>query len=285
VKNQLGTAALLIGLLLPVTAARAAVSNSDENANEFARRVLTNEVTAEAQDHSHWMCRLETDTSHGKEVYEVVEAKSGDLKSLVLRNGRPLSLRQKREEDARIQKLIHNPEALQSSMKKENEDEEQSQRLLKLLPDALIFKFGERRGDMVELQFSPNPKFHPPSREAEVLRALEGTMWVNSKQSRLVELNGRLSREVKFGGGMLGHLNKGGEFHVKQAEVGPGYWELTLLNVNMHGKALFFKTINVQQKMRRTDFHRIPDDLTLAQAADLLQKQNVVAQRGSPASK
>jgi hypothetical protein len=37
------------------------------------------------------------------------------------------------------------------------------------------------------------------------------------------------------------------------------------LDVDMKGKALFFKTINVQQKLRRPEFHRISDDLNLAQ--------------------
>ena len=71
-------------------------------------------------------------------------------------------------------------------------------------------------------------------------------------------------------------LNAGGQFEVKQTEVATGYWELTLLNVDMKGKALFFKTISVQQKVRRSDFHQISDDLTVAEAANLLRKQAVV---------
>ena len=43
-----------------------------------------------------------------------------------------------------------------------------------------------------------------------------------------MELSGRLTREVKFGGGFFGHLNAGGQFHVKQMEVAQGYWEMTL---------------------------------------------------------
>jgi len=48
----------------------------------------------------------------------------------------------------------------------------------------------------------------------------------------------------------------------------------------MKGKALFFKTINVQQKLRRSEFHRISDDLNLAQAADLLRKQAAAVRMG-----
>lgn len=292
--NKSGVALLLAALLLPISVALPATTNNDrdsnsdndkeQNANEFVRKVLTNEVSAEAQDHSHWMCRVETNTSHGKEVDDVAETRFGDLKRRILLNGHPLTAEQKREDEERIRKFVDDPSALQSSMKKENEDEDQSQKMLKMLPDALIYRFVKRRGDVVELHFTSNPNFHPPSREAEVFQALEGNMWVNRRQLRLIELTGHLNREVKFGDGLLGHLNQGGEFHVKQAEVAPGYWELTLLNVNMVGKALFFKTISVQQHMSRTAFHKISDDLTVAQAADLLQKRAAVAQSARPKS-
>lgn len=68
--------------------------------------------------------------------------------------------------------------------------------------------------------------------------------------------------------------DKGGAFRVKQAEVAPGHWDITLLHVNMHGRALFFKTISVQQDEMRSNFCRVPDNLTLPQAAEKLEKQS-----------
>jgi hypothetical protein len=91
-----------------------------------------------------------------------------------------------------------------------------------------------------------------------------------------------LIHEVKFGGGVLGHLDPGGDFDVKQAEVAPGFWELTVLNVNMKGKALFFKTIAVQQKYSRTHFQKVRDDLTPAEAAEVLHKQALRARGQGP---
>lgn len=235
-----------------------------------------NELKAEAQDHSHWMLRLETENGAGTEVDQVVETKQGDLKRRVMIDGRPLTAKQEHDEDERIQKLTRNSEVLRASQRDETEDTARSQRMLRMLPDALTFSLAEQRGDTVELRFRPNPGFRPTSREAQVFKAMEGNMWANRQDMRLVEITGHLSHEVKFGGGLLGHLDPGGQFEVKQEKVAAGYWELTFLNVNMKGKALFFKTIGVQQKLRRTDFRQVPDDLTLAQAADILH-QAVVA--------
>ena len=266
--------------LVPAWAVSQESEHSQKNANDLAHSVLQNEVKAETNDHSHWMLKLKTEKPRRKEVDEVVETKNGDLKRPILINDRPLTARQQHEADEQIRRLVSNPDVLLKSLKEENDDAAHSQRMLNILPQALIFRFGQQKGDAVELLFSPNPHFRPPSREAQVFQAMEGSLWIDTKQQRLMELSGRLTREVKFGGGLLGHLDAGGQFHVKQIEVAQGYWEMTLLHVDMKGKALFFKTISVLQKLDRSDFHQVSDSLTLSEAADLLHKQAVAVSAG-----
>ena len=260
--------AFLLVMSLSCTSVAQVPSSS---ANEMARRILGNELRVENQDNSHWLLRLETfKTGGAKETDEVVETKDGDLKRPLLVNGHPVS---KAEADKRLENFARNSDALQKSHKDQSEDTAHSQELLKMLPEAFIFTFGVHRGNLVQLKFSPNPKFKPPNREAEVFHAMQGSVWLDTKQSRLEEINGHLIHEVKFGGGILGHLDPGGTFDVKQAEVAPGYWELTMLNVHMHGKALFFKTIAVQQNYSRTKFKKVPDDLTIEQGVKMLEEQ------------
>ena len=263
--------ALLLAILLSVPAAAQAPSVPP---NELVRAVLANELKAENDDHSHWMFRLQSEGPNGTtQVEEVVQTNNGDLKRPILINGRELTSKEQQQADQRIQQLIHNPGALRKSAKEKNEDALRGQRLLKMLPDGFTFTYGERRGDLVELHFKPNPHFKPRTHEAQVFHAMEGTIWLDTKQNRLAQISGHLTREVKFGGGFLGHLDKGGVFDVKQAEVAPGYWELTFLNVQMKGKALFFKTIGAQQKFSKSDFKLLPDNLTIAQGAEILRKQ------------
>jgi hypothetical protein len=52
---------------------------------------------------------------------------------------------------------------------------------------------------------------------------------------------------------------------------------MTSLSLEMTGKALLFATIGVQKKENHRDFQRVLDDLTLTQAADILNSQVVVA--------
>lgn len=146
-----------------------------------------------------------------------------------------------------------------------------------MIPDAFTFSYAGREGDLIKLSYKPIPTFQPSSREARVFHAMEGEMWVHGTQRRLVRIRGRLITDVKFAGGLLGHLAKGGQFNVEQTELSPTQWELTAIEVRVKGKALFFKTIAVQEKEYRSDFRRVPEGLTLAEAADMLTKRVIVA--------
>jgi hypothetical protein len=153
----------------------------------------------------------------------------------------------------------------------------QGRRLFKMLPDAFVFNYAGDDGNVVKLSFRPNPNFHPPSMEARVFHDMEGEMWVDCKQERLAAFSGHLTQDVKFGLGLLGHLDKGGHFEVRQAEVVPGHWDLTNMSVEVTGKALLFATIGMRKKETHGDFYQVSHDLTLAEAADMLNRKLVVA--------
>jgi hypothetical protein len=271
-------ASLLIGaalLIIPCISAFSQSTSSEKevSANELLRKTVDSELKAQSNDHSHWMYEVTTKDPGKEQVKWIVETREGDIARLRSVNGRPITREQQQEEDQRIESLLHRPSERKKQQRAQQEDARQTENLFKMLPDAFNAKFGEHKNGLVEILIQPNPNFHPSSHEAEVFHTMGGRIWIDEKQNRLAEIEGHLIHPVKFYGGLLGHLDEGGTFHVKQSEVGPGYWEVTLLHVDMRGKALFFKTISVQQNEVRTNFQRVPDNMTLAQSADELQKQ------------
>ncbi len=273
--NKVVVSVLLCIVLIPSSSAfpQNKPGEKEPSAGELLRQAVNSELKAQSDDHSHWMYQ-DTTKDRGKEqVKWIVETRDGDLDRLLSVNGRPATKDQQKQEDQRIGRLLHKSGEQRKRQRAQKQDAEQSERLFKMLPDAVTAEFGERKDGLIEILFQPNPNFHPSSHEAAVFHAMEGRIWIDEKQNRLVEIEGHLLRPVKFYGGILGHLDQGGKFHVKQSEVAPGYWEITLLQVNMRGKALFFKTISVQQNETRSNFQRVPDNLTLTQAAEQLQKE------------
>lgn len=246
------------------------------SAGDLLRRAVDGELKGQADDHTHWMYQVKETHSGKEEVKCVIETRQGALDRLISVNGKPISAEQQKNEDRRIASLLNKPDVTKKRQRAQQKDARETEDLFRMLPSALTVKYGERKDDLVELLFEPNPNFDPPTREASVFHSMEGRIWISVKEDRLAEIEGHLIREVKFGGGLLGYLDKGGEFHVKQSEVSPRLWEISLMHVNMHGKVLFFKTLSVQQDENRSNFRQVPDSLTLAQAAEELQKQSGV---------
>jgi hypothetical protein len=241
------------------------------SANELARKVITNELKFQ-DDHTNWMYRLEKEQDGKKQVEEIIETKEGSLSRLLSINDHPLTAKQQAEEDRRVQELMTSRSAKRKLQQALDAETLQGRRLFKMLPDAFVFNRAGGDENLVKLTFRPNPDFHPPSMEARVFHDMEGEMWVDCKQERLAAFSGHLTQDVKFGLGLLGHLDKGGHFEVRQAEVVPGHWDMTAMSVDMTGKALLFKSIGVQKRENRRDFYQVSDDLTLTQAADILNR-------------
>jgi hypothetical protein len=267
-----GTLILLSGIAFCQSEFRAQLSPAD-----LVKAVIRSEVSPTDASDSRWKYLLEKEVDGKRETREVVETRLGSLDRLVAMGGTALTDYQQQNETERILRLSHSPEEQHKLEQNHFKDAAQYNAFLQMIPDAFLFEYADDRGGLTKLIFTPNPHFRPSSREGRVLHEMAGEIWVDAKHQRLVSINGRLRNDVKFGGGLLGRLEKGGEFSVKRTEISPGNWEVVEIVVNMRGKALLFKTISVQQKELHSSFQPVPHDLSLSDAAGLLLKETLVA--------
>jgi len=142
------------------------------SANELVRRVVANELRSQADDHGHWMYRLEKEESGRKQVQEILETNNGSLTRLLSIDGRLLDGKQQQQESQRMQRLVSYPEEQRKLQQASNKKAEQGARLFRLLPDEFVFRYARSRGDLVTLTFRPNPTFQPPSLEARVFHCM-----------------------------------------------------------------------------------------------------------------
>jgi hypothetical protein len=250
-------------------AGASSTNKSATNLNALVRDILQNELRAQADDYSLWCYRKLTDKDGKQQLFAACQTKALEIDRLMAINGKPLTEQQWKQENQRIERLLNNRSQLKKEKQQQREDGEQATHMLKMLPDAFLFQQENSEGNRITLHFTPNPAFRASGASESVFHHMEGTLTLDLKQKRLVEISGRLNSEVKFAGGLLGHLDKGGTFYVKQQEVGPGCWELTRMDVQMNGKALFFKTISVRTKEINTDFHAVPPTASIQQVAAL----------------
>ncbi len=265
---------VIVGQSIPVSSS---VSHLPEelqlDVSRLAREVFENEVQAQIHDQSLWCYRQLKEEGGKEKLFAVCETNDGEIDRLLEVNGQALNPKQRQAEDQRIQKMLDDPDQMRQQRKKSEEDGKLERDLLKMFPDAFRFEYAGMQGNLIKLKFTPNPDFRPSSRAAQVFHHMEGSLLVDGEQKRLAEIEGQLTSPVKFGWGLLGHLDKDGTFLVKQQDMGSRHWQLTMLDVEMNGKALLFKTIAVREKEINTDFRPVPEGIRPQEAFELLRRE------------
>jgi len=109
---------------------------------------------------------------------------------------------------------------------------------------------------------------------------MQGYLLIDKNACRLAKIEATLFREVSFGWGILGHLDKGGTFLVEQADVGDGAWEVTHMRLDFTGRIMMVKRLAIKSEETFTEFRRVPDDLTFAKGVELLKTEHARLQRG-----
>jgi hypothetical protein len=206
-------------------------------------------------------------------VKHQVETEQGPIFRILEQGGKPLTDEAEQKEEARLSHLLNNPSALSKNREDHLQDEERMQRMVKLMPEAFIFEQnGEPSGDLVTLNFKPNPDFKPPTYEARVFHGMAGTIVVNQRLKRFVAMQGHLICRVDFGYGLLGYVEKGGEFQVHREQVSPTRWKTDLVDVHVAGRVIMFKSVSKDHHEARSQFQPVPTTISLDEVKRLLDQ-------------
>ena len=156
---------------------------------------------------------------------EIVETKDGDVARLIAKNDQPLTPAENQAELARLNDLLAHPEIQEHRHKREQEDSGREDELVRLLPQAFLYTYlgmvPGPNGPAYRLALKPNPNFTPPDREADVYHGMEGELWIDQGQQRIVRFDAHLIQDVNFGWGILGRLYKGGTLTTEQQRCRP----------------------------------------------------------------
>lgn len=251
------------------------------------RKSVNNEISAAQDDTAHFLFRGIKTTPRGSTTRLYVETNEATAGLVIGYNGQSLSPDQRRDEEARVERFINDPEEMKKKREQERQNAERTLRIMRAMPDAFLFEYageetapegaGQAGESLVKLTFRPNPRYQPPSHVEEVLAGMQGYVLIDAERHRLARIDGTLFKEVGFGWGILGHLDRGGRFIVQQQEVGDNLWEISCMTLTFTGRILLFKRLDLNSTEVFSRFKRVPADLTFAQALDLLKKEEASA--------
>src|SRR5579863_2770505 len=224
---------LLMVLALAAARAQAAAATPAE----LVRSAVQNEVRQDTSDHARFMFKDERRTAHLWQTKLIVETRDAAAGMIIEQDGRPLTVQEQQAEDARLQNYVRSSEQLAWKRRQEKDEADRTLQIVKALPDAFLYEadgtqigsasVGKPGVTLVRLKFRPNPAYDPPSREEQVLTGMQGHVLIDTTANRIAEIDASLEKQVAFGWGILGHLDRGGHFLVQQANVNNHDWELT----------------------------------------------------------
>ncbi len=281
--------------LLGAVALAAQESKPPQAPGELVRAAVANEVAAADNTSAKHMFRSRRQTPKGSQTRLYVETNDAMGGLLIAVNDQPLTPQQQAAEDGHLKWLMNNPDQLRKKQAREKDDADRTLRIVKALPNAFLYQYagaednatGKGGNPLVKVTFTPNPSYSPPSRVEQALAGMQGYLLIDPAAMRLAKIDGTLFRDITFGWGLVGRLDKGGRFVVTQADVGDGTWDITEMRLNITGKILLFKSISLVWDEVITDFRRVPDDLSFAKGAEMLkaEQENIARSRQPDAAK
>ena len=109
---------------------------------------------------------------------------------------------------------------------------------------------------VAKLILDPDPSYKPATRFAVILQHVHATLWVDEAQEQFMRIEGDISSDVSFIGGIAGKIYQGGHFTMEQEEVVSGVWLPTLYTYDVDGRKFVF-AFGVHERTEVTRYRRV----------------------------
>ena len=264
------TALLLLTLALPLTA-----QEWKTNPRSLIKPAIANEEK-ESPEKTYFTYRdVKVKKDGSTETKQMLQTPQMVLGRIVAINGQPLTAEQRNGEEDRLNRLTNDQDELRKKKKEQEEDDARARKMVAAIPDAFNFQYVKTEegpsGEVAVFNFTPNPNWVAPDRELQVFTGMSGVMKIAVKPQRLALMQAQLSKNVDFGWGFLGRLNKGGEFMIEQTEIAPGHWDVTHMKLHFTGKILMVKSLNIQEDEMTSDY-KLVQPMTVSEALNKLRE-------------
>ena len=101
-----------------------------------------------------------------------------------------------------------------------------------------------------------DPNYHPINTFAVVFQHVHATLWVDEEQLQFARLEGDITSDIPFIGGIGGKVYRGGHVVLVQEEVAPGIWLPTLYTYDLEGRKFLFP-FGIHERTEITRYRRI----------------------------
>lgn len=251
---------LPLTLLLPPWWARSSSGQPD------IREIIQRSVGANQADFraAPGFDRKERDrTPSGMKTYQVTMIEGTPYYRLIALNGHPLSAAQdaaerKKEVEVRVQRGSQSPAEREQRIAKYQSERRRDNQMMEQLTVAFNFAVvGERNEkgfNVWVLKATPRPDYQPPNMQMQVLRGMQGELWIDQRSYQWVKVTARVTRPVTIEG-FLAQVEPGTQFELENLPVEGGTWQPSHFGMRSQAKIFFLINRSSQDDETYFDYH------------------------------
>ena len=198
-------------------------------------------------------------------VYDVLQIYGEEARRMVSKNDKPLSEKDARKEDEKIQKIIDKRKDESDSdrekrLKKEEKDRQHDREFVKEVADAYNFAYvgtEELQGrEAYVIDAQPRPGFDAHTREGKILPKFRFRLWLDRAENQWVKLDATCIDTVSFGL-FLARIHQGSRILIETTRVNDEVWLPQHIAVHFDAKLALLKNIDIDQDVTYKDYKKV----------------------------
>lgn len=214
-------------------------------------------------------------------TYDVMEIYGEQVQKLISKDDKPLSEKDAKKEDDKIQKLIdkrrkESAADREKRLQKEEKDREDGRKFVGEVADAYNFRFvGMETLDGREnyvIDAEPRPGYVPHLKEAKILPKFRFRAWLDKDEAQWRKLDIQCIDTVSFGLFLL-RVHKGSRIVVEQTRVNNEVWLQKHIALNADFRLALLKNFDFNVDITDRDYKKFGSDTKIIMLGEAHAKQ------------
>jgi hypothetical protein len=258
---------------------------TQEQIRGLIRRTADNDIANDKKQRDYtYVERQEMKKLNGKgevkstetETSDVIDIYGEQVQKLVAKNDKPLSDKDAKKEDEKIQKLIdkrrnESDSERQKRLAKEEKEREEGREFVREVADAYNFAFIgmetlEGRENYV-IDAEPKPGYKPVHKDAGILPKLRFRVWIDKDDTQMKKLDVEVIDTVSWGL-FMARLHKGSRIIVENTRVNNEVWLQQHVAVRVDARLALLKDFNIDVDVTDRDYKKFRTDTKIVPIAD-----------------
>jgi hypothetical protein len=249
------------------------VTLSQDQIQDLIRRSAENDLENDKKQRNYtYVERQEVRRLDGKGRVKSTEVRTSDVmeiygeqvEKLISKDDKPLSDKEARKEDEKIQKLIdkrknESEDDRKKRLEKEEKDREEERQFVKEIADAYNFKFVGIESldgrDNYVIDCDPRPGYQPHMKEAKFLSKARGRVWIDKDDRQMKKLDVVFIDTVSYGL-FLARIHKGSRVVIDTVRVNDEVWLQQHIAVKVDVRVALLKNFNVEADISDRDYKK-----------------------------